>query len=92
MAEISRKMSYNIIFVDQQKINNIIAKVTDLKNSISTLKTKIINNQEIADSYFENVLTQLESCYQFIIINVIEVHSDSSESRGSMFQLDNSEI
>jgi hypothetical protein len=39
IAEISRKMSNNITFVDQDKINDIMGKVTDLKTSISTLKS-----------------------------------------------------
>jgi hypothetical protein len=79
MAEITRKMSGNITFVDKQKINDIVTKVNDLKGSINTLKTKISNNKNIGDSYFENVLTQLESCYQLIMVNVIEVPVDNSE-------------
>jgi hypothetical protein len=61
MAEITRKMSGNITFVDKQKINYIVTKVSDLKGSINTLKGKISNNEDIAHSYFENVLTQLEA-------------------------------
>jgi archaellum component FlaC len=92
MAEISRKMSGNITFVDQNKIDYIMGKVTDLKASMGTLKSKITNNEDIADSYFENVLNQLEDCYQFIMTNVIEVHSGSSGSGRTACQLDNSEI
>jgi hypothetical protein len=84
MAEITRKMSSNITFVDQQKINNILTKVNDLNGSINTLKTKISNNEDIPDSYFENVLTQLESCYQLIIVNVIEVPVDNPEIQNLM--------
>jgi hypothetical protein len=51
----------------------------NLKNGINTLKTKITNNEVIADSYFENILTQLESCYQFIMVNIIEVLADNQE-------------
>jgi hypothetical protein len=92
MDEISRKMSGNITFVDQQKITDIVGKVTDLITSINTLKSKITNNEGIADSYFENVLTQLESCYQFIMTNVIEVYSGSSGSGRSTCELGTSEI
>jgi hypothetical protein len=92
MAEISRKMSCNITFVDQVKINDIMDKVTDFKTSISTLKNKITNFEDLADSCFENVLNQLESCYQFIMTNVIEVHSGSSRSGGTACRLDTSEI
>jgi outer membrane murein-binding lipoprotein Lpp len=49
MAEITRKMSGNITFVDKQKINDIVTKVSDLKGSINTLKGKITNNEDIAD-------------------------------------------
>jgi hypothetical protein len=49
MAEISRKMSGNITSVDQNKIDDIMGKLTD--------------NEHIADSYFQNDLTQLESRY-----------------------------
>jgi uncharacterized protein YkvS len=84
-------MCGNITFVDQQKINDIVGKVIDLKTSISTLKSKITNNEVIVDYYFENDLTQLESFYQFIMTNVIEVHSGSSGSGGSTCQLDTSE-
>jgi hypothetical protein len=63
-------MSGNITFVDQQNITDIVSKVADLKTSINTLKSKITNNEAISDSYFENVLTQLESYYQFIMTNV----------------------
>jgi hypothetical protein len=72
-------MSGNIIFVDKQKINYILTKANDFKGSINTLKTKINNNENIVYSYFENVLTQLESCYQLIIVNVIEVPVDNPE-------------
>jgi hypothetical protein len=92
MVEISRKMSGNITFVDQNKIDDIMSKVIDLKTSMSTLKSKITNNEDIADSYFENVLNHLEDCYQLIMTNVIEVHSDSSGSGGIVCQLDTSEI
>jgi archaellum component FlaC len=56
-----------------KKINEILNKIADLKNSINTLKTKISNNEDIANSYFENVLTQLENCYLLIMVNVIEI-------------------
>jgi hypothetical protein len=79
MAEITRKMSGNITFIDKQKINDIVTKVGDLKGSINTLKGKISNNEDIADLYFENVLTQLESCYQVIMVNFIEVPVDNPE-------------
>jgi hypothetical protein len=59
---------------------------------MNPLKSKITNNEDIADSYFENVLTQLESCYKFIMTNVIEVHSGSSRSGGTTCQLDTTEI
>jgi hypothetical protein len=92
MAEILRKMSGNITFVDEEKTTDIVGKVTDLKTSINTLKSKITNNEDIADSYFENVLTQLENCYQLIMTNVIQVHSGSSGSGGTTCQLDTTEI
>jgi hypothetical protein len=79
MAEITRKMSGNISFVDKQKVTDILSKVSDLKGSINTLKTKISNNEDIADSYFENVLTELENCYQLIMVNVIEVPEENPE-------------
>jgi hypothetical protein len=79
MSEIARKMSGYITFVDKQKVNDILSKVGDLKGSINTLKGKISNNEDIADSYFENVLTQLESCYQLIMVNVIEVPAENPE-------------
>jgi hypothetical protein len=72
-------MSGNITFVDQQKINMIVWKIVDLKNSINALKTKITNYKDIADFYFENVLTQLESFNQLITTNVIEVPVDNPE-------------
>jgi archaellum component FlaC len=92
MAEISRKMSGNITFVDQNKVDDIMDKVADLKASMNTLKSKITNNEDIADSYFENVLNHLEDCYQLIMTNVIEVRSDSSGSGETVCQLDTSEI
>jgi hypothetical protein len=92
MAEISRKMSRNITFVDQNKIDDIMSKATDLKASMGTVKSKITNNEDIADSYFENVLNHLEDCYQLIMTNVIEVYSGSSGSGGTACQLDTSEI
>jgi archaellum component FlaC len=92
MAEISRKMSGNITFVDQNKIDDIMSKVSDLKTSMNTLKSKITNNEDIADSYFENVLNHLEDCYQLIMTNVIEVNSGSSKSGEIVCQLDTSEI
>jgi hypothetical protein len=56
----------------KKKINDIVSKVIDLKISINPLKNKIINEEDIADSYFKNILTQLESCYQLKLANVIE--------------------
>jgi hypothetical protein len=50
-----------------------------LKNGINTLQTKITNKEDIADSYFKNILTQLESCYQLIMVNIIEVPVDNLE-------------
>jgi hypothetical protein len=79
MAEITRKMSGKITFVDKGKVTDILAKVADLKGSISTLKSKITNNEDIADSYFEKVLTELENCYQLIMANVIEVPEENPE-------------
>jgi hypothetical protein len=72
MDEITRKISSNITFVNQQRINDIINKNTSLKNYINVLKTKITNNQEITYCYFENILTQLKNCYQLIVANDIE--------------------
>jgi hypothetical protein len=43
------------------------------------LKCKISNYEDIADSYFEKVLTELESCYQLIMVNVIEVPEENPE-------------
>jgi chromosome segregation ATPase len=68
----------------QQKITDIVGKITDLKTRINTLKSKITNNEDVIDSYFEKVLTQLESSYQFIMTNVIEVHSGSCGSGESV--------
>jgi hypothetical protein len=79
MAEITRKMSGNITFVDKQKVTDILSKVSALKGSINTLKGKITNNEDIADSYFENVLIELENCYQLIMANVIEVPEENPE-------------
>jgi hypothetical protein len=52
MAEITRKVSDNITFVDKQKINDILTKVNDLIGSINTWNGKISNNKDIADLYF----------------------------------------
>jgi hypothetical protein len=43
------------------------------------LKTKISNNEDIVDSYFEKALTVLESCYQLIVGNGIEVPDENPE-------------
>jgi hypothetical protein len=37
MAEISRKMSDIITFVDQQKINDIVGKYSDLENKYKNI-------------------------------------------------------
>jgi hypothetical protein len=49
--------------------------VTDLKNSINALKTKITHTR----FYFENVLSQLESCYVLIMAIFIEFQVDNLE-------------